>query len=240
MGAIASQITGLTIVYSTVYSGAVQRKHQSSVSLAFVRGIHRGPVNFPHKWPVTRKMFDDVIMWQSPSLHLLISILNVKREMWGSSITHDTFSEREREKNIISTRKQNSKPNSTKIIDDDSIKPVCCTNPTLHRSHIPPFCKCIFFTQKYLGYKYFIQIWLMILPKGPIDTMWASVQVMACRATGDKPLLEPMKTPIYRCIYLSLNVVWDFWSVRDPKHIIHIWQLLDIKYNYFFTIIDQI
>ena len=64
MGAMASQITSLTIVYSTVYSGADQRKHQSSTSLAFVRGIHRGPVNSPHKWPVTRKMFpfDDVIM----------------------------------------------------------------------------------------------------------------------------------------------------------------------------------
>ena len=64
MGAIASQITSLTIVYSTVYSDADQRKHQSSASLAFVRGIHRGPVNSPHKWPVTRQMFpfDDVIM----------------------------------------------------------------------------------------------------------------------------------------------------------------------------------
>ena len=51
-------------VYSTVYSGADQSKHQSSASLAFVWGIHRGPVNSPHKWPVTRKMFpfDDVIM----------------------------------------------------------------------------------------------------------------------------------------------------------------------------------
>ena len=65
MDAIASQITSLTIVYSIVYSDADQRKHQSSASLAFVRGIHRGPVNSPHKWPVTRKMFpfDDVIMW---------------------------------------------------------------------------------------------------------------------------------------------------------------------------------
>ena len=36
MGAMASQITSLTIVYSTVYSGA--RKHQSSASLAFVCG----------------------------------------------------------------------------------------------------------------------------------------------------------------------------------------------------------
>ena len=64
MGSIASQIPSLAIVYSIVYSSADQRKHQSSASLAFVRGIHRGPVNSPHKWPVTRKMFpfDDVIM----------------------------------------------------------------------------------------------------------------------------------------------------------------------------------
>ena len=64
MGAMASQITSLAIVYSTIYSGADQRKHQSSASLAFVRGIHRWPVNSPHKGPVARKMFpsDDVIM----------------------------------------------------------------------------------------------------------------------------------------------------------------------------------
>ena len=41
MGAIASQITCLTIVYSIVYSDADQRKRQNSASLAFVRGIHR-------------------------------------------------------------------------------------------------------------------------------------------------------------------------------------------------------
>ena len=64
MSAMASQITSLTIVYSTIYSGVDQRKHQSSASLAFVRRIHRWPVNSPHKWPVTQKMFpfDDVIM----------------------------------------------------------------------------------------------------------------------------------------------------------------------------------
>ena len=68
MGAIVSKITSLAIVYSTVYSGADQRKHQSSALLAFVLGVHRGPVNSPHKWPVTRKMFpfDDVIMCDRP------------------------------------------------------------------------------------------------------------------------------------------------------------------------------
>ena len=65
MGAMASQITSLSSVNSSVYSGADQSKHQSSAPLAFVRGIHRGPANSPHKWPVTRKMFpfDDFIMW---------------------------------------------------------------------------------------------------------------------------------------------------------------------------------
>ena len=65
MIAMGSQITSLTSVYSNVYSGTDESKHQSSMSLAFVRGIHRWPVNSPHKWPVTRKIFpfDDVIMY---------------------------------------------------------------------------------------------------------------------------------------------------------------------------------
>ena len=55
MGSMESQITSLTTVYSTVYSGADERKHQSSASLAFVRGIHRWP-----QGPVTRKK---VFIW---------------------------------------------------------------------------------------------------------------------------------------------------------------------------------
>ena len=64
MGTMVSQITSLTIVYSTVHSCADQGKYQSSASLAFVRGIHWWPVNSAHKWPVTRQMFpfNDVIM----------------------------------------------------------------------------------------------------------------------------------------------------------------------------------
>ena len=63
MRPMVSQITSLTIVYPTFYSGSDQ--HQSSASLAFVQGIRRLSVNFPHKGPVTRKLFpfDDVIMW---------------------------------------------------------------------------------------------------------------------------------------------------------------------------------
>ena len=64
MSKMASQITGVSIVYSNVCSGADQRKHQSCASLAFVEGIHQWAVTSPHKGPVTRKMFpfDDVIM----------------------------------------------------------------------------------------------------------------------------------------------------------------------------------
>ena len=56
MGEMGHPIASRTIVYSTVYSGADQRKHQSSVSLAFVRGIYQRPVKSPQKCPVTRKM----------------------------------------------------------------------------------------------------------------------------------------------------------------------------------------
>ena len=41
MTTMASQITSCAVVYSVVYSGADQRKHQGSASLAFVRRIHR-------------------------------------------------------------------------------------------------------------------------------------------------------------------------------------------------------
>ena len=93
MGPIASQITSLTIVYSTVYSDADQRKHQRSASLAFVRGIHRGPVNSPHKWPVTRKMFpfDDVIMQTTPHIALT-------GDLWG---VFSEFFEKRHEKSRV-------------------------------------------------------------------------------------------------------------------------------------------
>ena len=79
---MTSQITSLTSVYSTVYSGADKRKHQSSAWLAFVWGIHRWPANYTHKWPVTQTFFpfDEVIMiwpwslllwdWGGVSLHI--------------------------------------------------------------------------------------------------------------------------------------------------------------------------
>ena len=65
MSAMSFKITSVSSVCAPVCSGADQRIPQSSASLAFVRGIHRSPVDSPHKGPVTRKMFpfDEVIMW---------------------------------------------------------------------------------------------------------------------------------------------------------------------------------
>ena len=85
--ATASQINSLTIVYSTVYSSADQRKHQSSASLAFVWGIHRWPVNSPHKWPITRKifLFDDVIMKNQGASGFKIEIVLLKYFVRGTS-----------------------------------------------------------------------------------------------------------------------------------------------------------
>ena len=64
MSPMASQITGVSVVYSTVCTAAHQTKRQSSASLAFVRGIHRSPRKSPHKGPVPLKLFpfNDVIM----------------------------------------------------------------------------------------------------------------------------------------------------------------------------------
>ena len=63
MSAMASQITSITIVYSTVYS----MRKSKEISKPRVTGLcDRWLVNSPHKGPITRKMFpfDDVIMWQ--------------------------------------------------------------------------------------------------------------------------------------------------------------------------------
>ena len=101
------------------YSGADQRKHQSSASLAFVWGIHRWVVNSPHKWPVTRKMFPfDVIMinlvkitgyhlmlnhWQNRCWHIVIEPLGTKFSELNLNQNTTTFIQ-ENEWMVISSR----------------------------------------------------------------------------------------------------------------------------------------
>ena len=85
MKAIVFQITGVSIVCS----GAYQRKHKSCTSLAFVRGIHRWPVNSPHKGPVTWKIFpfDDVIMSKDlTKLHAGCFLIETEWHIYASVI----------------------------------------------------------------------------------------------------------------------------------------------------------
>ena len=82
MSPMASQITGVLIVFLTVCSDADQRKHQNSASLAFVRGIHRWPVNSPHEGPVTRKW------WRHHAQNVNQSSLWVRYIIWCKGIFH--------------------------------------------------------------------------------------------------------------------------------------------------------
>ena len=74
MWAMASQIN-VSIFYSTFCSGTGQRKHQSSASLAFVRGIHRWPVYSPRKGPVTRK--NASIWWRHHASQLSLIVMSL-------------------------------------------------------------------------------------------------------------------------------------------------------------------
>ena len=82
MGPLASQITSLTIVYSTIYSDADQKKYKK------LRATGVCVWNSPHtEWPVTRKMFpfDYVIMvhFESQTSTLLV----LKLEYYGKKIS---------------------------------------------------------------------------------------------------------------------------------------------------------
>ena len=176
MGAIASQITSLTIVYSIVYSDADQRKHQSSASLAFVRGIHRGPVNSPHKWPVTRKMFPfhDVIMifigihdwWHKVKLKLdQLSGRHSHLEYWYHQPTCLTHWGRDK----MDTTSQTTFSRAFSLNENVWIS---------------------------------IKISLKFVPKGPINNIPALVQIMAWCRPGDKPLSWPtmVNLPTHKCV----------------------------------------
>ena len=175
MSPTASQITSLTIVYSIVYSGTDQRKHQSSASLVFVRGIHRRPVNSLHKWPVTRKMFpfDDVIV-QRDLLAVILVITNFRGfsfswiERRVLTLWHTLCISRMRSHHL-------------KLI-----------SPGQNGRHFADdIFRCNFREWKI---DILIKISLKFVPISPIDNNPPLVYIMAWRRIGDKPLSEPMLT----------------------------------------------
>ena len=90
MAVLASQITTVSIIYSTVCLGEDQRKHQSSASLVFARGIHRWLVNSPHQGPVTRNMFpfhDVIVTYLSLIVAFYLSEGHMRHSLY-TGLTH--------------------------------------------------------------------------------------------------------------------------------------------------------
>ena len=181
MGAMASQITSLTIVYSAVFSDADQRKHQSAASLAFVRGIHRGPVNSPHKGPVTRKMFpfDGVIMlwlfcWQS--------ICNIY------VFNHDF-------RHAISNSLLSIKIWST-VSSETSLLSVYCTSKIILRGikkYARPYSTGVFFTLS--NYRQTSDTRRGLVSKKLIEHLWCSWSI-ACRRCSNYIFILDL-TPVF-------------------------------------------
>ena len=143
MGTITSQITSLTIVSSIVlHSGANHRKHQSSASLAIVRGIHRWPVNSPHKWPVTRRMFLTSSckfneLWRKHICNMHenfagyfceIRRMNITTVNIGSTLHLDQL------KNNLETRKRKKNAKISRMVGHYC--PLLVSNPMTKKSHL--------------------------------------------------------------------------------------------------------
>ena len=189
IGAMESQIISLTIVYLTVYSGADQRKHQSSASLAFVRGIHRWPVNSPHKWSATRKMFpfDDVIMGTKVLFLALVfqAIYNLFGDFNQNSISHEKhhcMKLMTNHKNIIEIISMEISPRHLITYSKEAKqKRVVCMQ-----------CSETVFTSLFSWHKFFIT--------------WTKCSVIWC-TTGTKPT-----TPCTHIIWKPVLLQWNHQS----------------------------
>ena len=186
MNAMVSQITGISIVHLTVFSGSDQRKHQSSASSAFVRGIHRSPVDSPHKGPVTRKIvpFDDVIMrsleialkWM-PQYQINIGVGN-GLVAYGLPKFHEAIEHHK------------GPEGSHSLVLGRCGSTFNTLRPRQNGRHVSDdIFKCIFLNENVW---ILLKIWLKFVPKVWINNIPALVQIMAWRRPGDKPLSEPM------------------------------------------------
>ena len=157
MRAMASQVPSVSIAHSNVCFGTAQRKHPSSASLAFVRGIHRLPLNSLHKGSVTRKRFpfDDVIMaWSSmimASCHGWLDLFAHRlctgtaaltaRKCGPVSVVHDS-GHRGKQRKLFSSNHPGAKLQTADSFRRlpfgiDAIQRCMCTSPIPHRA---PFC----------------------------------------------------------------------------------------------------
>ena len=97
MGTMASQITSLTIVYNNRLERRRSKKTSKLRVTGLCEGIHRWPVNSPHKGPVTRKMFpfDDVIMITTAPLisrNIIFKLWQLPKRPWRECYQYDVIS----------------------------------------------------------------------------------------------------------------------------------------------------
>ena len=78
-------------LFTQPFIQADRRKHQRSASLAFVRWIHRSPVNSPHKWPVTRRMFPFYDVITKNQMDLYVNSFSATRLTPCNHWMHSTF-----------------------------------------------------------------------------------------------------------------------------------------------------
>ena len=180
MSAMASQITGVSIVCLTVCSGADQRKHERSASLVFVRGIHRWPVDHPHKGPLTRKMFpfDDVIMEK------------VRRNR--AHITRCTASYVAKINQILYKQCRAAMVMQIEFCFINILRLRQNGRHFADGAFKRNFLNEIVRISKLKFFFFFFEISLKFVPKGPIKNMSALVQIIAWSRQGDEPIADPM------------------------------------------------
>ena len=194
MTTIASKITILTIVYSF----ADQRKHQSSASLAFVRGIHRRPVNSRTKGQERGKCFHLMTSSWNDSNCICVGLVDGWAAWWPTSVRNLAAVVLWRECYGVSYPggRLNIKVSSYKYRDPQ----VNTLRPRRNEQHFADdTLKRIFFNENvWIS----IKISLKYVPRGTKNNIRALVQIMAWRRSGDKPLSEPIMVslPTHICV----------------------------------------
>ena len=204
MGTIASQITSLMIVYSIFYWDTDQRKHQSSASLAFVQGIHRSPVNSPHKGQWRGALMFSLTQMASYAENVSIWW---RHQDWTTAYTENQELDNRR---YIWTQWIHGCSHSA------------CINTLRPRQNGCYFPDSIFkwiFLNENVWIPIRFRISLNFVPKVPIDNGPALIQIMAWCLTGNKPWSEPVMA-YFRCINVSLgfnelsNNLWGEWAAH--------------------------
>ena len=244
MSAAVSQITGVLIVYSTVYSCADQIKNQSSASLAFVRRIHLWPVNSPHRGSVTRKVFSfdrTLKLWSATySVFIANSLVLCHLMSWflPTSYQHQFYRQAHP---LVIVKMSSYRYRNSHYKDKTASRPSYEYNDGMLQLCEPVWTDCAVFNtlrprrnEQHFADDIFkriffneniwisIEISLKFVSKGPINNIPALVQIMAWRRSGDKPLSKPMMVSLLTLICVTrpqwVNVYYGYRETYGVHH----------------------